>query len=134
MSNGVMLILRGIQNLLHEAPAIEYAKQMGYTPEVLDASGETGMYSAQTNLALKRIRDGNGDITALYGFSGGGYNALHIWDRLEEDEKKQIKKIVVIGSPGVKYASFAGIEDIIIYNNPDVAHMNQTDDFLKNMV
>lgn len=130
-----MLILRGIRNLLHEAPAKEYAIKMGYKPEVLDASGETGEYSAQTNLALKRIQNGNGDITALYGFSGGGYNCVHIWDRLTEEQKKQIKKIVIIGSPGVRYASFAGVEDIVIYNNPEnIAHMDQTDDFLKNMV
>lgn len=66
-----MLILRGIRNLLHEEPAKEYAIEAGYEPEVLDASGETGRYSDQTNKAIQRIEH-DSTIEALYGFSGGG--------------------------------------------------------------
>lgn len=131
MTNGTMLILRGVQNLLHETPAKQYAVTMGYTPEVLNASGETGLYSAQTNLAIKRIINGHGDISGIYGFSGGGYNLVHIWARLG-NYQKQIKKIVVLGAPNIiGYSAFAGCEDVEIFNNPYIAHMLQPDNFLE---
>lgn len=123
-----MLILRGIKNLLREAPAKQYAIAMDYTPEVLQASGETGLYSAQVNLAIKRIQ--RNDITAIYGFSGGGYNLVHIWSRLNQDHRNQIKKIVVLGAPGVVYKNFAECEDVDIFNNPAIAHMMQPDNYL----
>lgn len=120
---GIMLILRGIKNLLHEEPAKAYAELWGFVPEVLDASGETGQYSDQTNKAIARIQ--KGDIEAIYGFSGGGYNAVHIWSRLSEEHKRAIKKIVVVGSPGVTKADFDGVKDVTIWNKPGVAHMEQ---------
>lgn len=129
MSKGVMLILKGIDSLLHEEPAIAYADLEGYTPEVLDASGETGEFSVQTNRAVRRIQSGP-EVTALYGFSGGGYNAAHIYDRLNAVHRRAIKKIVILGSPGVTKDRFPGVEDVTIYNNPDVPHMEQPDAFL----
>lgn len=124
-----MLILRGIKNLLHETPAKQLAIAMNYTPEVLQASGETGLYSAQVNLAIKRIQ--RNDITGLYGFSGGGFNLVHIWSRINQDHRNLIQKIVVLGAPGVAYKSFAECEDVDIFNNPNVPHMLQPDNYLE---
>jgi len=126
-----MLILKGIHDLLHEEPAIEYAKLRGFTPEVLPTSGETGEQSLQTNDALTRIKAGG--VTAIYGFSGGGYNAVHIWKRLPKSYRDQIIKIIVLGSPGVTREEFEGCPDVLIYNNPGVAHMDQPDQFLKDI-
>lgn len=125
---GIMLILRGINNLLHEAPALAYAKAKGYTGEILDASGETGEYSVQVNLAVKRIQQGG--ITALYGFSGGGYNAAHIFDRLTPAHRAEIACVVILGAPGITKDRFPGVPDVTIYNNPEVAHMEQPDALL----
>ncbi len=130
-SKGTMLILRGIKNLLHETPALAYAKKMGYVGEVLQASGENGPNSDQANKAIARIQ--KDDVTALYGFSGGGYNCRHIWNRLNAAHKAKIQRIVVLGSPGVQYNYFKGCPEIIIFNNDQVAHMDQPDYFLKLM-
>ena len=73
-----MLILRGIANQenprgqLDERSALEYARRSGYGGEVLDVAGETGAESPQVQMALSRIRT-NTKVTAIYGFSGGGY-------------------------------------------------------------
>ncbi len=128
MSKGTMLILKGINNLLHEQPALDYAAREGFDGEVLDASGETGARSAQVNAAIQRI--GQGDVTALYGFSGGGYNTVHIFDRLSQPHALGIDLVVVLGSPGVQRSSFPSWVKTIIYNDPAVAHMDQPDNFL----
>ena len=44
---------------------------------VLDISGEAYAGSPQSKLALSEYRR-ESTITALYGFSGGGYNIQHI--------------------------------------------------------
>jgi len=126
---GVMFILKGINNLLHLEPAIEYALREGYVPEVLMASGETGEYSVQVNRAIRRIQTGD-EVTALYGFSGGGYNTVHIYHRLNAVHKKALRKIAVIGAPGVVKDDFPGLKDVVIFNDPNVAHMEQPEAFL----
>ncbi len=124
---GVMLILRGINNLLHEKPAALYAERHGYTPEVLDASGETGPHSAQVEMALQRLR--RGDVTALYGFSGGGYNLVHIWHRLPHQTAERIEQITVVGAPNVDPAEFHQVEalrpKLVLFNDPEQPHMQQ---------
>lgn len=93
-----MLILRGINSLLDEKSAREYARRRGYCGEVLNVSGETGPTSNQTLSATAMIRT-RGDIKALYGFSGGGYNARHILNKLSQRERDQIDLVVVVGAP-----------------------------------
>src|SRR5262245_21366749 len=83
----VMLILRGIakaerpRGALDDAAALEYARRVGFHGEVLDVAADFGAASTQVRMALERIR-GNDRVTALYGFSGGGYNARNIWAQL----------------------------------------------------
>src|SRR5690349_880503 len=79
-AGSVMLMLRGVANsekphgLLDDRTALEYARRVGFRGEVLDVAGNPGPNSAQVQLARERIREDQ-SITAIYGFSGGGYNA-----------------------------------------------------------
>lgn len=122
-----MLILRGISGTfggkrypngaLDGASAIAYAERLGYRGQVLDVSGETGVASAQTLKAVDAIR-WDSDIDAIYGFSGGGYNARHVWGKLTAEERKRIRRIVVVGSPGVEGVSFVGCPNVTIVPDP----------------
>lgn len=130
----VMLILRGIANGAHprgqldDASALEYARRVGYVGEVLNVAGATGRYSTQVERALIRIRQLDLPLVgALYGFSGGGYNARHIWARLNSIERARIRKVVVLGAsdPGVatKPSDFPGCADLTIRGNPPAGHL-----------
>jgi hypothetical protein len=124
-SAGTMIILRGIANSenprgqLDDESALEYARRLGYQGEVLDVAGDN---SGQVRMALDRIR-GDENVTAIYGFSGGGYNAKRIWGELNPAERKQIDKVVVIGAPGVGKADFPGSPDVLIRQDPPAGHM-----------
>jgi|ERR1700690_872686 len=103
---GTMLILRGITNLkywpkyprgaLDEQSALQYATKWNCTGRVLDVSGETGEHSPQTQRALHEFLT-DPTISALYGFSGGGYNVYHILNRLTHAQRNQLDVVVVIG-------------------------------------
>ena len=105
----VMLILRGIANsenprgLLDDGSALEYARRVGFQGEVLDVAGDAGAKTPQVKMALERIRRDEA-ISAIYGFSGGGYNTRLIWGELTPGERGRIRKLVVVGSPGVTEA------------------------------
>jgi hypothetical protein len=108
---GTMLILRGVASAdaprgqLDDGAALAYARRHGYSGHVLDVSGEIG--STQVAIAIAQIR-ANPSITAIYGFSGGGYNASLIWNHLTPEERQRVRMIVVVGSPGVTPSSFPG--------------------------
>ena len=122
-SGQVMLILRGIANSenprgqLDDELALEYARRLGFRGEVLDVAGDTGADSLQVTMALDRIRRDE-TITAIYGFSGGGYNARVIWKELTAAERERIRKVIVIGSPEVAQADFQGNSDVLIKADP----------------
>lgn len=125
-SGPVMLILRGIANAQHprgqldDRSALEYARRLGYQGEVLNVAGNT---SAQINMAIARIRHDE-DVTAIYGFSGGGYAARTIWHQLKAEERERIDTIVVVGSPGVRVRDFpGGSADVFIQRDPPAGHM-----------
>lgn len=113
---GTMLILRGITNLkywpkyphgaLDEPSALQYASRRGYAGRVLDVSGETGEHSPQTQRALHDFHS-DSTITALYGFSGGGYNAYHILKRLTQEQLGRLELVVVIGVESNKLSADA---------------------------
>jgi hypothetical protein len=56
-------------------------------------------------------------------FSGGGYNAALIWQQLNQDERDRIRKVVVIGSPGVNEENFPGAAEVVIRADPPEGHM-----------
>jgi hypothetical protein len=125
-SGGVMLILRGVANAqnphgqLDDEAAREYARRLGYRGEVLDVAGDAD--GPQTKIALDRIHHDD-KVTAIYGFSGGGYNARRIWSQLKAEERHRIGKVVVIGSPGVSKSDFPGSADVLIKQDPPAGHM-----------
>jgi len=123
-ANGTMLILRGLgagyapKGLLDDESALAYAREQGYAGEVLDVAGE----GPQVQMALDRIK--RGDVTALYGFSRGGYNMPHIWSRISAEERARIRRIVIVGAPGIAPANFPGMTDVVIQGDPKEGHMN----------
>lgn len=124
-AGGTMLILRGIASAekprgqLDDKSALEYARRLGYRGEVLDVAGGS---SEQAKMALERIR-GDDNVRAIYGFSGGGYTAKRIWAELNAGERQRIRKVVVIGSPGVAKADFPGSSEVVIKQDPAGGHM-----------
>jgi hypothetical protein len=124
----VMLILRGIANSenprgqLDDRSALEYAQRLGFQGEVLNVAGDAAADSAQVRMALDCIRRDD-TVTAIYGFSGGGYNARLIWGELTAEERGRIRTVVVIGSPGITHSDFVGAYDVIIKHDPPEGHM-----------
>jgi hypothetical protein len=122
---GTMLILRGVagddapKGQLDDRSALTYARLHGYSGEVLDVAADSG---PQVKMALERIRNDR-SVSALYGFSGGGFNIVAIWNQLKPEEKKRIRKIVVVGAPGVSKASFPGVSDVTVKEDPPQGHM-----------
>lgn len=109
---GTMLILRGKaghydgrdwpRGALYEQPALHYAKKRGYVGRVLDIRGDpTGESSPQTGSALTEF-DKDPTITALYGFSAGGYNVFHVLTRLKQEYRDRLELVVVLGAPDRK--------------------------------
>jgi hypothetical protein len=127
-SGMVMLILRGIANSEHprgqldEDAALEYARQIEFQGEVLDVAGNTGAGNPQVRMAIERIRQDKA-IRAIYGFSGGGYNARRIWAELTAAERERISRVIVVGSPGVTGMDFPGASDVFIKPDPPAGHM-----------
>jgi hypothetical protein len=127
-SDKVMLILRGIANpenprgQLDDPSALEYARRLGFRGDVLDVAGDTGGDTPQVPMALERIRRDE-SVTAIYGFSGGGYNARLIWKELTAAERERIRKVIVVGSPEVSKADFPGSSDVLIKADPPEGHM-----------
>lgn len=125
-----MLILPGIAavgdlhnplGLLDRPSAISYAHTRGRVGRVLDVSGETGPSSRQTRAALDAIR-ADTSIDALYGFSGGGYNALHIIHALAVPE--QLRLVVVLGAPRNDRSAYKGPWELVYRNDPPGGHMD----------
>src|SRR5712671_711953 len=93
-NGAVMLIMRGIPNSesplgqLDDWAAVEYARRIGLRGEVLDVAGSSRADSPQVEMALDRIhRDDR--VTAIYGFSAGGYSARVIWKGLSAEERNR---------------------------------------------
>jgi hypothetical protein len=127
-SEQVMLILRGVANSenprgqLDDRSALDYARRVGFRGEVLDVAGNPSSDSEQVRRATDLIRH-NENISAIYGFSGGGYNARLIWQQLTPNERDRIRTVVVVGSPGVVQSDFAGTSEVIIKPDPPEGHM-----------
>jgi pimeloyl-ACP methyl ester carboxylesterase len=90
--------------------------------EVLDVASNGSADGAQVQMAIDRIRHDE-KVRAIYGFSGGGYNTRRIYARLNRGERQRIRKIVVVGSPGVTGADFPESADVLIKNDPPTGHL-----------
>jgi hypothetical protein len=82
---------------------------VGFTGEVLDISGNRGgssrSRSPQTIFALETFQRRD-DITAFYGFSGGGYNIYWILQAASEPERRRLTWIAVLGAPETPKAKY----------------------------
>jgi hypothetical protein len=126
-----MLVLRGIagnfdgkdypRGALDEPAALEYARRRGYVGQVLDVSGEAYDGSPQVRQALEAFR-ADTSISALYGFSGGGYNVCHILSALSKDELRRIKLVVVLGAPNNPARMYEGAWELVYRLDP--GHMD----------
>jgi hypothetical protein len=123
-----MLILRGVaaetapRGQLDDDAAMAYARRLGYRGEVLDVAADMPAEKSQIQMALEHIRADN-NVTALYGFSGGGYNAQNIWAQLTPGERQRIRRIVIVGSPGITPAAFPGSSEVVVQDDPPEGHM-----------
>lgn len=118
-----MIILKGIRNLLDVKSATAYAQRLGYEPFVLNASGENYAGNPQAKGAIDAIRK-DPTITAIYGFSGGGYNTRRIFNSLTKEEKARIKRIDILGAPGVTKDTFKGVPVVNIVRDSPKGHMD----------
>lgn len=124
--NRTMLILRGIaaesapRGQLDETSAKLYAVRSGYGPHVLDVAGGTG---EQMQMTLAQVRN-NPSVTALYGFSAGAVSVLNVWSRLTPAERFRIRKIVIVGAPGITAQSFPGAWNVVVQDDPPEGHLN----------
>lgn len=89
---------------LHVQAATDYARKRGYDGVVLGIQGFPQYeQSPQAREVYKRLKaDTDKSISALYGFSGGGYNVRHILKFLAKNKPSELHRfdlIVVIGSP-----------------------------------
>jgi hypothetical protein len=135
---GTMLILRGIKwpnypnGALDEPSALQYAKRRGYAGRVLDVAGATGDKSPQTQMALQEFsQDHDHTITALYGFSGGGYNVYHILKLLPSEQRGRLELVVVIGVESNKLSAdmlnannYKAHWELVYRNDPPSGHMD----------
>jgi len=115
---------------LHEPAAMEYARRLGYEGVVLKVSGnppdDGGKrdHSPQTFRALAAFRKDKA-ITALYGFSGGGYNIYWMLQVLKKDELKRLERVVVLGAEKTKPEAYdasrypPGDWKLVYKTNPD---------------
>ncbi len=89
---------------LHEKAALAYATCRHREGEVLPVPGDPEGdrdKNTQTMRALDKLREKDSPFDAIYGFSGGGYDVLHILRQLKAEELKRLKLVVVLGAPPV---------------------------------
>lgn len=131
-----MLILRGINNLLDEQSAMDYASLRGYEGYVLKVSGETGPTSTQVQRALTVMNAVQPPFQALYGFSGGGYNVRHIINRLNYEARAALELVVVLGAPKLEREAVEGTWELVYRLDPipsEGGHMAGPKELLKEL-
>lgn len=141
-----MLILRGnpggyawkgVSNwpngALDDDAAIAYAELRGYSAMVLKVPGYTPKDKRddgrQRRMALDEInRDTS--VTALYGFSAGGYNIAHILGKMTKEQKARLTLVVVLGAPGMSISDISGGWELQYHVDPPQGHMAGPEVFL----
>ena len=126
-SGEVMLILRGIANAkIRAASSMTTPRANTRACSVIAARCLTSLETPtapQAKIALDRIHHDD-KVTAIYGFSGGGYNTRRVWSQVERRSSASASaRVVVIGSPGVSKSDFPASADVIIKQDPPAGHM-----------
>jgi len=92
---------------LHEGAANDYARRLCYDPVVIHVGGwPQSEDSPQAKKAIPMLQDRGQNVTAIYGFSGGGYNLRHILEYLLDNSPEtlyRIDRVVVLGAPMKKW-------------------------------
>jgi hypothetical protein len=95
---------------LHWTAAEDFAKLKKYEPKILRIKGQPqNAKSPQTTAAVPLFKS-DLQITALYGFSGGGYNVYWILQALAAENRAaldRMKLVVVLGAPAPSIAAIA---------------------------
>jgi hypothetical protein len=131
-SEQVMLVLRGIGNSENPRGQLD-DRSVGFRGEVLDVAADPSSDSEQLRMAVELLRRDE-NISAIYGFSGGGYNVRLIWQQqLTPAERDRIRKLVVIGAPGVAITDFAGASEVVIKPDPPEGHMDGPKSLLQSL-
>ncbi|WP_342359708.1 hypothetical protein [Terrarubrum flagellatum] len=140
-----MLILRGnpggytwkgVSNwpdgALDDDAAIAYAELRGYSAMVLKVPGFTPNDrrddGRQRKMALDEIN--RSSVTALYGFSAGGYNIAYILAKMTKEQKARLKLVVVLGAPGMSLSTISGSWELQYHVDPPQGHMAGPEVFL----
>ena len=122
---------------LDDDAAIAYAELRGYSAMVLKVPGfspkDARDDGKQRTMALEEInRDYS--VTALYGFSAGGYNIWHILQKMTKEQKARLKLVVVLGAPNMSRSAVSGSWELKfpIPQDPPQGHMAGPEVFLHN--
>lgn len=118
---------------LDEDAAIAYAELRGYTAIVLKVPGFTPNDhrddGRQRAMALDELAR-NVSVTALYGFSAGGYNIKHILDKMTKEQKARLRLVVVLGAPKLSPLAVSGPWETRYQLDPQQGHMAGPEVFL----
>ena len=122
---GVLLYLPGMWSRYYgikpevvEGYVKEYATLKGYSFDHINISGD--YRTLQYHKALERIQ--KGDVTAVFGFSAGGYTINSLLPNLSKTLRDKIQLEVIVGSPGVN--AYPGIKEHVIMLNPPEGHLH----------
>jgi hypothetical protein len=63
-------------------------------------------------------------VVALYGFSGGGYNVLHIIHAMSQAERARLRLVVVLGAPKSPANLYEGSWELVYRTDPPGGHMD----------
>ena len=133
---GTMLFAQGMTSRMSEKEqanvtnaARQYAELRGQKFESLNISGDNK--GAQERALLERMK--KGDVTGIYGFSGGGYSSRDALNNPNLDPKlrAKIQDSTFIGAPGTGEAVHGLQNPPNIYNPPRGQHTQGPDQFLE---
>jgi len=122
-----MLILPGRGGALDADSALKYAALRGYTGKVLKIDGPViGDKGSVQHLKAVEVYRGDSTISALYGFSAGGYNTFHVINSLTTEERARLRLVVVLGAPERLESDFKaqGTWELVYRKDPPGGHMD----------
>ncbi len=48
---------------------------------------------------------------------------MNVWNRLKPEERARVKRLVIVGAPGIMEATFPGAAEVVIQPDPPEGHM-----------
>ena len=56
---------------------------------------------------------------------------MNVWNQLKSEERERIKRLVIVGAPGITEATFPGAAEVVIQPDPPEGHMEAPRALLK---